>query len=413
MLEIKFIRENKEKVKTACQNRGVKIEIEWLLELDKKRRDLIQKIEKLRAEKKEKNKKIEELRKKKEEIKNLEKKLEKIEQEFRELMFKVPNVPFDDVPIGRDEGGNVVLKTIGQKKGFSFPVKDYLTIAREQIDLERAAKTSGSRFYYLKDEVALLELKLINFAVNFLTDEKNIQKVIEEKKLNLVTKPFRPVVPPLMLKPEIMKGMGYLDQAPDETYFLEKDQLYLIGTAEQSLVAMHANEILKEQDLPLRYLAFPCSAFRREAGSYGKDVRGIFRVHQFEKVEMVIFCTPETSKLEHELLVGLEEAMMQELEIPYRIVQICTGDLYYSSAKSYDIEAWIPSQEKYRELGSSSNCTDFQARRLGIRYKNKKGKNIFVHTLNATALAIPRTIIAIIENYQEKEGGFRWPEVLC
>jgi len=219
-----------------------------------------------------------------------------------------------------------------------------------------------------------------------------------------------------MLKEEIMRGLGYLDQAPDETYFLEKDKLYLIGTAEQSLIAMHSDEILLEKNLPIRYVGFPCTSFRREAGSYGKDVRGIFRVHQFEKVEMVSFCRPETSRAEHELLVGLEEVMIKKLGLPYRIIQICTGDLPYPSAATYDIEAWIPSQKRYREIGSSSNCTDFQARRLNIRYKsktkNQRLKTKFVHTLNSTVLAMPRTIIAIIGNYQNKEGGFDWPEIL-
>ncbi len=413
MLDIKFIRQNPEKVKGACQNRGVKIETEKLLKLDEGRRKLIQKIEKLRAEKnKGGQEKVEELRRKKEEIKKLEKELKKMEGKFKELMYKIPNLAFDDVPLGKDENDNVILYEVGERPKFSFKPKDYLEIVKEKIDLERAAKTSGSRFYYLKNEIALLELKLINFAVEFLIKEKNIKKVIQEKKLNLSSKPFIPIIPPLMLKGEVMRNLGYLDQAPDETYFLEKDKLYLIGTAEQSLIAMHVNEILSEEDLPIRYLGFPCSSFRREAGSYGKDVRGIFRVHQFEKVEMVSFCTSETSKLEHELLVALEEALMKKINIPYRIVQICTGDLSYPSATTYDIEGWIPSQEKYRELGSSSNCTDFQARRLNIRYKNKQGKNFLVHTLNGTALALPRTIIAVIENYQKKDGGFDWPEIL-
>lgn len=412
MLDIKFIRQNQKKVEIACRNRGVKVDLNKLLKLDEERRKLIQEIEKLRASKKLGGKKIEELRKEKEKIKSLEKELKKIEDKFKNLMFKIPNLPLSDVPIGKNENDNVVVKESAQKKVFSFPIKNYLEIAKEKIDLERGAKVAGSRFYYLKDEIALLELKLINFAVNFLTNQENIEKIIKEKKLGIKTKPFLPVVPPLMVKEEIMRGVGYLDQAPDETYFLEKDKLYLIATAEHSLVGMHTKEILKEEDLPLRYVAFPCSSFRREAGSYGKDTRGIFRVHQFEKVEMVSFCLPETSNLEHELLVSIEEELMKNLEIPYRIVKICTGDLSYASAKSYDIEAWIPSEKRYREVGSSSNCTDFQARRLNIKYKNKDGKNTFVHILNATALAMPRTIIAIIENHQKKDGSFDWPKIL-
>ncbi len=411
MIDIKFIRQNLQKIKTACQNRGVKIDFDKLLKLDQKRRELIKKIEKLRREKKlNKNLPIEELRLKKEEIKKLEKELDKVEEDFQNLIFKIPNIPLPDVPVYPDEKGNVEIKRVGKIPEGDF--KEYLEIVGDLIDTERGAKVAGSRFYYLKDKVALLELKLINFAVNFLTNEENIKKIIKEKQLAISNKPFIAVVPPLMLKPEIMRGMGYLDQAPDETYFIEKDKLYLIGTAEQSLIAMHANEILKEEDLPIRYVGFPCSSFRREAGSYGKDVKGIFRVHQFEKVEMVSFTKPEDSQKEHQLLIALEEELVKKLGLPYRVIQICTGDLSYPSAATYDIEAWFPSQKRYREIASSSNCTDFQARRLKIRYKNKDNKNIFVHTLNATALAMPRTIIAIIENYQEKDKTFKWPEII-
>jgi len=406
MLDIKFIRQNKKEVEEACLKRGVKIDLNKLLKLDEERRKLIKKIDDLKKEKKKLGKeKIEESKKKKELIKKLEADLSQIEKDFLDLMYKVPNILASDVLDINQE-----IKRVGEIK--ERKVKEYLEIAGEMIDIERGAKVAGSRFYYLKGKVALLELKLINFAINFLTNKENIKKVIKEKNLPIPDKPFLPVVPPLMLKPEIMKGMGYLDQAPDETYFIEKDNLYLIGTAEHSLIALHANEILKEDDLPLRYVAFPCSSFRREAGSYGKDVRGIFRVHQFEKVEMVSFCLPEKSSFEHELLLGLEEEMMKLLEIPYRVVKLSASELSYPSVKTYDIEAWFPSQKKYREVASSSNCTDFQARRLKIRYKNKKGENIFVHTLNATALAMPRMIISIIENYQKEDGTFDEPRIL-
>jgi seryl-tRNA synthetase len=406
MLDIKFIRQNKKEVEEACLKRGVKIDLNKLLKLDEERRKLIKKIDDLKKEKKKLGKeKIEESKKKKELIKKLEADLSQIEKDFLDLMYKVPNILSSDVLDVNQE-----IKRVGEIK--EGKVKEYLEIVGEMIDIERGAKVAGSRFYYLKGKVALLELKLINFAINFLTNKENIKKVIKEKNLPIPDKPFLPVVPPLMLKPEIMKGMGYLDQAPDETYFIEKDNLYLIGTAEHSLIALHANEILKEDDLPLRYVAFPCSSFRREAGSYGKDVRGIFRVHQFEKVEMVSFCLPEKSSFEHELLLGLEEEMMKLLEIPYRVVKLSASELSYPSVKTYDIEAWFPSQKKYREVASSSNCTDFQARRLKIRYKNKEGENIFVHTLNATALAMPRMIISIIENYQKEDGTFDEPRIL-
>jgi len=412
MIDLNILRKNPEIIKKSLQERGVKFDLDGLIKLDEQRRDYITKIENLRHQQKQEKNQVK-AKAIKEEIKKIEEKLTEMEKDFRTLLYKIPNIPYPDVPLNQNKeirnwrpaGTNKAL--LDKEK-----VKEYLEIAGEMIDTERGAKVAGSRFYYLKDRVALLELKLINFAINFLTNKKNIEKIIKDKRLAISSKPFLPVIPPLMLKSEIMKGMGYLDQAPDETYHLEKDNLYLIGTAEHALIAMHANEILPEKELPLRYVGFPCSSFRREAGSYGKDVRGIFRVHQFEKVEMVSYCSPETSKFEHELLVGLEEEMMKLLKIPYRIVQICINDLSYPSAKSYDIEGWIPSQEKYCELGSSSNCTDFQARRLGIRYKNKRGENLLIHTLNATALAMPRTIIAIIENYQKKDGTFDWPKIL-
>lgn len=411
MLDIKFIRQNKEKVAKACQNRGVKCELDKLLALDEKRRELIQKSENLRAQKNIGGKdQIEAMRAKKEEIKKLEEELTQVEKDFQVLMYKIPNIPYPDVPVHRDEKGNEEIRKWGKEPKGDF--KEYLEIAGDLIDTERGAKTSGSRFYYLKDQIALLELNLIHFVANFLSTPKVIEKIIKDKKLAISTKPFMPVIPPLMLKSEIMKGMGYLDQAPDETYHLEKDDLYLIGTAEQALVAMHANEVLQEKDLPLRYVGFPCSAFRREAGSYGKDVKGIFRVHQFEKVEMVSFATPEQSAAEQELMLALEEEIMQILKLPYRVLKLCTGELAWPSAKTYDIECYLPGQKKYRETHSCSDCTDFQARRLNIRYRNKEGKNNFVHTLNATGLAMPRAIIAIIENYQKKDGGFDWPEIL-
>lgn len=407
MLDIKFIRQNKEKVEQACQQRGVKCDLDKLLALDEKRRELIKKSEDLRAQKNIGGKEqMAVMRTKKEEIKKIEEELTEVEKDYLALMYKIPNIPYPDVPVHQNEE----IRKWGKTPKGNF--KEYLEIAGDLIDIKRAAKTSGSRFYYLKDNLALLELNLIHFVSNFLSTPKVIEKIVKDKKLNISTKPFMPVIPPLMLKSEIMKGMGYLDQAPDETYHLEKDDLYLIGTAEQALVAMHADEVLQEKDLPIRYLGLPCSSFRREAGSYGKDVKGIFRVHQFEKVEMVSFTTPAQSAAEQELMLALEEKILQTLKLPYRVFKLCTGELAWPSAKTYDIECYLPGQKKYRETHSCSNCTDFQSRRLNIRYRNKEGKNNFVHTLNATGLAMPRAIIAIIENYQKKDGTFDWPEVL-
>jgi len=409
MIDLNILRHQPEIIRKSLKDRGVTFDLDALIKLDEERRVYINKIENLRHQQKQEKDQVA-AKAIKEEIKKAEVKEKELRDNFQQLIVKVPNIPYSNVPVHQNEEGNTEIKKMGEIPEGDF--KEYLEIVKDDIDTERGAKTSGSRFYYLKNQVALLELKLISFVVNFLSDVKNIEKVIKSKKLNLLAKPFIPVVPPIMLKAEIMKGMGYLDQAPDETYHLEKDDLYLIGTAEQALVAMHANEIFNEKDLPLRYVGLPCSAFRREAGSYGKDVKGIFRVHQFEKVEMVSFATPEQSEAEQQLMVGLEEEILKILKLPARLLQICTGDLSWPSAKSFDWECYIPSQKKYCETHSCSNCTDFQARRLNIRYKNKEGKNIFLHTLNGTGLAMPRAIIAIIENYQKKDGGFDWPKVL-
>jgi seryl-tRNA synthetase len=300
------------------------------------------------------------------------------------------------VPPGKDETENLVIRKWGEPKKFDFEIKDHVELGKnlDLIDIERAAKISGSRFYYLKNEAVILEFALVMFAIDILTK-----------------KGFIPIIPPVLAKEEIFVGMGYLPQADLEMYKTTLDEFRLAATSEQTIGPMFKDEILREEDLPLRYVGFS-SCFRREAGSYGKDVRGILRVHQFDKVEMFIFCKKEESQKEHELILSCEEEIMQKLSIPYQVVMMCTGDLGFPVAKKYDIEAWIPSENKYRETHSTSNCTDFQARRLNIRYR-KKDKNIeFVHTLNGTAIAIGRTLIAIFENYQQKDGSIIVPEVL-
>ena len=308
-------------------------------------------------------------------------------------------MPDDDVPEGKDESEKVVLREEGGRPKFKFQPKDYLEIAQnlDLIDVERAGKVSGTRFGYLKREAALLEFALVRLAFEALAKEG-----------------FIPVVPPVLIKTESMRGMGYIDTEADkeERYSLEKDNLYLVGTSEQSIGPMHKDEILEEKELPKRYAAFS-TCFRREAGSYGKDTKGILRVHQFDKVEMFSFCKPEDSKKEHQFLLSMEEKLMRLLKLPYRVVRLCAGDLSRPSAATFDIEAWMPGQDEYRETHSTSDTTDFQARRLNIRYKNPKtGKNEFVHTLNGTAFAVGRMIIAILENCQQADGSVKIPEVL-
>lgn len=400
MLDIKYIRENSDKVKQGCQKKQINIDIDKLLDIDKKRRELLQKIEKLKAEQNKISGKdqdqIEKAKELKKEIKSIEPELVETEEAYNKIMRTIPNVPLDDVIEGKGDEDNKVLRQEGQKPDFSeFKPRDYLEIAEKLdiIDIQRAAKTSGSRFGYLKGGAVLLEFALVQLAFKILSKHN-----------------FVPVVPPVMLNREAMEGMGYLDRGADEVYHLEKDDLYLVGTSEQSIGAMHMNEVFSEKDLPKRYMGFS-TCFRREAGAYGKDTKGILRVHQFDKIEMFSFCLPEKSKEEHQLLLSLEEELMKALKLPYQVIDICSGDLGDPAAKKWDIEAWMPSQDHYRETHSTSNCTDWQSRRLNIRYKGKDGVK-FVHTLNGTAFAIGRMIIAIIENYQQKDGSIAVPEVL-
>ena len=406
MLDINFIRENSEKVKKACKDKNVQISIDLILDLDKEKRKIQTEIESLKAEQnkisrggKDNSSLIVQAKEIKERVKLLEPQMEKAENELKLLLLEVPNIPFDDVPVGKDDSENKVLRHVGRPslKLRNGELKDYMKLGVELdlIDTERAGKVAGSRFGYLKRELPLLEFALINLVMEIVRKEG-----------------FIPVIPPVMLKDEMARGTGYFEAADEkEAYYLPEDKMYLAGTSEQSLVSMHAGEILQEKDLPIRYVGFS-TCFRREAGSYGKDTRGILRVHQFDKLEMVIFSKPEDSRNEHELILSIEEKLMKALKLPYQVINICTGDLGRPAAKKYDIETWLPSENKYRETHSCSNCTDFQARRLNIRYEDKNNKMQFVHTLNGTAFAIGRILIMIMENYQQKDGSIKVPKVL-
>ena len=407
MIDIKLLRKNPEVIKEALKKRRVEVDVDYLRELDQRIRSLKKDIDDLRRKRNEISKqapkdpeKIEEAKQIKEKLKKKEEEIAGLQKEFDSIFFLIPNIPLEDTPIGKDENDNVVVEKWGEPKKFNFQVKDHLEISRlwDLIDVERAAKISGSRFGILKNEAVLLEFALIKFTYDFLT-----------KKYD-----FIPVIPPILIRPEAMRGMGYIDTEQDlqERYFLEKDNLFLVGTAEQAVGPMHKDEIFEEKELPKRYLAFS-TCLREEAGSYGKDTRGIFRVHQFDKIEMFSFTKPEDSQRELQFLLGIEKELMKQLKIPFQVIKVCTGDLSRPSAQTFDIEAWIPSQKKYRETHSCSNCTDFQARRLNIRFKREKTNDLeFVHTLNATAFAIGRTLIAIFENYQQKDGKILVPKVL-
>jgi seryl-tRNA synthetase len=413
MIDIKLIRENPDFVKERLKTRDesyLKL-IDRLLDIDEERRKIIKEIESLRAERNEKSKLFPILKKEGKDtteiqqrvkqigeiIKNLEDKLQKIENEFNNILYYIPNLPAPDVPVGKDENDNVEIRRWGEPRKFDFEPLSHYEIGEKLgiLDFERGAKLSGSRFTVMFKEAARLERALINFMLDVHTKQHG----------------YTEVWTPALVKPEILFGTGQLPKFKDDLYKIEDEDLYLIPTAEVTLTNLHADEILSEEDLPKYYTAYtPC--FRKEAGSHGKDVKGILRQHQFDKVELVKIVKPEDSYNELEKLVNEAEKILQLLEIPYRVVLLCTGDMGFSAVKTYDIEVWIPSQNRYREISSCSNTEDFQARRAKIRYKDKDGKNHYVHTLNGSGLAVGRTLIAIMENYQKPDGTFEIPKVL-
>ncbi len=415
MLDIKLIRKNPEFVKERLSKRDPVYGkmIDEILDVDEERRSLIRELEDLKAEKNRLSKQIgqlfregkkEEAEKVKEQVhgKNkkieiLEKELKSVEERFESLLLTIPNIPHETVPVGKDEEDNVEIRKWGEPRQFDFEPLPHWEIGEKLgiLDFERGAKLSGSRFTVMYREAARLERALINFMLDVHAKEHG----------------YTEVWTPVLVKPEILTGTGQLPKFEEDLYRVCDEDLYLLPTAEVSLTNLHAGEILSEEKLPIYYTAYtPC--FRREAGSHGKDVRGILRQHQFDKVELVKIVKPEESYNELENLVKEAEKILQLLEIPYRVVELCTGDLGFSAAKTYDIEVWIPSQNRYREISSCSNTEDFQARRAKIRYRDKDGKIHFVHTLNGSGLAVGRTLLAIMENYQKADGSFDIPDVL-
>lgn len=409
MIDLKFLREHPDKVQKAAKDKGVDVDIAHILEIDAKHRKLSLAVQKLREERNKiakaasnavDKKNIEEGKKVKDQLEIQEHVLKAVEEELQSWLFKIPNIPKKDVKVGKDESENEVIKKHKEPTKFSFTPKDHLELGEQLdiIDVKRAAKVSGTRFAYLKNDAVLLEFAIVQLALEVLIKEG-----------------FTPIIPPVLIKTEIMKDLGYMEHGSDEDIFaIPKDNLVLIGTAEHAIVAMHKDEVLQSKNFPLRYVGFS-TAFRREAGSYGKDTRGILRVHQFDKVEMVSFVSEEDDDKEHEYLLSLQEKLFQALDIPYRVVKMCSGDLGFPAARKYDIEAWMPSQNTYREVTSVSTVTDFQSRRLNMKYQDGPpagGEKKFVRILNGTAFAIGRTIIAILENYQQKDGSIIVPKVL-
>jgi seryl-tRNA synthetase len=413
MLDLKAIRSDPERFKAALARRGAAEQVDELLALDARRRELLPEVENAQAERKALSKQIGEKKKAgeeaeaeelmatvqglKERIESGKEELERVEVKLDELALTLPNLPDPDAAEGMTEDDAVVLREVGEPPRFDFEPRDHLEIGTELglIEMEAAARLSGSRFAYLIGDLVLLELALVRFAIELVRAEGH-----------------EPVVPPVLVREEALEGTGFLPGDRDQIYEVPKDELFLTGTSEVGLAGLHADQILDPGSLPLRYCAFS-TCFRREAGAAGRDTRGIFRVHQFDKVEMFSFVEPSQSREEHERLLAIEERILAELEIPYRVVNVAVGDLGAPAAKKYDCEAWIPSQERYRELTSCSNTTDYQARRLGARYRPAEGEAPQVlHTLNGTACAVGRTIIALIENRQERDGSFTLPKTL-
>jgi seryl-tRNA synthetase len=384
-------------VKAALARRGAADGIDALLALDERRRSLLPQTEELRSRRKRGGGDPAEARALRDEIKRLEQEVASVDAEIDQLLAALPNLPDPSVPDGDTEEDAEVLREVGTPPEFDFEPRDHLELgtALGVIDMESAARASGSRFAYLKGDLVRVELALVQLAFEALEPEG-----------------FAPVVPPVLVREEPLFWTGFLPTDRAQIYEIANDDLFLVGTSEVSLAALHADDVLAEGDLPLRYAGFS-TCFRREAGAAGRDTRGIFRVHQFDKVEMFSFVRPEDSTAEHELILSIEERLLQALEIPYRVVNIPAGDLGASAAKKYDLEAWLPGQGRYRELTSCSNTTDYQARRMRCRYRAEGAKSPRpVHTLNGTAVAVGRTIVAIMENCQRADGGVDVPQAL-
>jgi seryl-tRNA synthetase len=411
MIDPRLLREEPERVRQMLVQRNLTFPLDSLLSLDKRRRDLINERDKKRHRKnlisqtiankmktrEECSEELDEMKSVGEGISNLSKELEETEAEFRHLIMSLPNLISSSVPTGRDQADNVVIRLLGRPRKFNFIPRDHVEIGTklDLFDIERAAKISGSRFYFLKNILVTMNIALIQFGLDYLQKEG-----------------YLPVQPPYMIRKEPMEGAVILDDFEHVIYKIDGEDLHLIGTSEHAMGAMHMDEILDGNTLPLRYAGIsPC--FRKEAGAHGKDTKGIFRVHHFDKVEQFVFSNAEDSEAEHEKMVDLAEKFYEKLGIPIRTVLLCSGDMGKTSSKTYDIEAWMPGQDCYREIVSSSNCVDYQSRRLRIRFRNRPDEETrLVHTLNSTLVATERTLVAILENFQRADGTIEVPDAL-
>jgi len=412
MIDIRVLRETPDVVRKDLEKRGMDTSVvDEVVSLDKEWRTSLQEAEGLKAERNKVTSEIAALKKQGKDASKQIKSMQEIPGKIKaaeeraaaakagvdKIMLTLPNILHETVPIGKTDEDDTVVKTVGKPKELKFKAKDHIELGEicDLFDIERAARVSGARFYYLKNEAVLLEFAIVQYVLN-----------------HLRKKGFDLFVTPALIREEVMEGAGFLPGGRDDIYKIEGDKLYLVGTSEQALAGLHMDEILEKKVLPRHYCGFS-SCFRTEAGAHGRDTKGIFRVHQFDKVEMFVFCKPEDSWKEHEFLLQTAEEIYKGLEIPYRVVNVCTGEMGSVAAKKYDIEAWFPGQGKYREVVSCSNCTDYQARRLRIRCRENPGDPTeIIHTLNSTASAIGRTIVAVVENYQNEDGSITIPTAL-
>ncbi len=422
MLDIKYIRDNRDRVSRDATNKNIEIDVDKLLKLDDERRALTTQVEELRAKRNEissamgggnkpSDADIASSKEIKVQLTKIEDQLESVEVEFILLLKEVPNVSSEDTPVGDSEEENKVVYEKGKKPSFDFEPRNHWEIAQKRgwIDKERAAKVTGSRFAYLKGELVRLQLAIVQFTMDTLTDESIVTKLIEDNDLKIVNKPFVPVLPPLMIRTDMFDAMDRLEPSEDR-YKIEGDDLWLQGSAEHVLGSMHADETLDESELPLRYIGYATS-FRREAGTYGKDMEGIIRMHQFDKLEMEIISTSETGMDEHLLTIAVQEYLLDALELPYRKLLKCTADIGKPNFRGVDMDTWYPGQGQYRETHTADFMTDYQTRRLNTKVKTSSGKQ-FAHTIDATAIAPGRLMIGIIENNQTQDMKVNVPRVL-
>jgi len=416
MLDTKFIRENREIVEMAMKNKSVKevVNLDELLALADKKRDLSQKLSELNAQRNEaaKSQNIELGKQLKDEGSAIETELAEVEKNFIALMIKIPNIPSADTPIGKDDTENKVIRQWGEIPKFDFEPKAHWDLGKDLniIDSERAVNVSGSRFTYIKGDLARIQFAIIQMALETLTNEDTLKVIAEEAGLDVSTKPFIPVLAPTFVKPAVYNRMARLEPKEDK-YYIEADDVYLAGSAEHTVGPMHMDEVIPSEELPLRYIAYS-TCFRREAGSYGKDTKGILRQHQFDKMEMETFAKPEDALREQEFLVAIQEYILRKLNLPHQVVHVCTGDMGLPDYRQIDVETWMPGQNTYRETHSADFMTSYQSRRLNTRYKNAEGKLEYVHMNDATLFAMGRILIAIVENYQQADGSVLVPDVL-